>query len=170
MWLEGVRSFPVRALALACAALACGCANYPSHIAPGMTRAEVVQRFGEPSVDTNTPSGELMIYATGPMGQFAYAARFGPSGQVDAVDQVLTPRHFARIRRDEWTKADILENFGPPAARRTIRDHETWDYRYKEDDVYNSLFTITFDEAGVVAKTENGPDLLGDGGRMGHRR
>jgi outer membrane protein assembly factor BamE (lipoprotein component of BamABCDE complex) len=142
-----------------------GCASYPSGIATGMTHAEVLKRFGTPAVERPTPDGDLMIYATAPMGQYAYAAVLDRSERVVEVAQILTPENFARIQKGQWDAEEVLQHFGPPAARHTIRGNQVWDYRYKEYNVYNSLFSITFDASGLVAKTENGPDWLFDGGR-----
>jgi outer membrane protein assembly factor BamE (lipoprotein component of BamABCDE complex) len=155
---------------IACIVCAMGCASYPSTIATGMSHAEVLERFGKPSIDRPTEDGELMIYSTAPMGQWAYAAVFDHSGSVVRVAQVLTPENFARIRKGAWDEEDVLAHFGPPAARRNIRGFEAWDYRYKEYGTYNSLFTITFDPNGVVEKAENGPDWMWDGGRGAHAK
>lgn len=152
------------------AAVLGGCANYPSHIEAGMTHSELLDRFGKPSVERPTASGELMIYSTAPMGQQAYAAVLDRADQVVEVDQVLTPENFAQIQKGAWDREEVLSHFGIPAQRRSIRGNEVWNYRYKEQNVYNSMFTITFDGAGLVAKTENGPDSLWDGGRDGHHK
>jgi hypothetical protein len=147
-----------------------GCANYPSNIAPGMTRAEVLDRFGKPAADSQSDSGEVLIYSTAPMGDRAFAAFLDASGTVTGTEQVLTLARFGRIVPGVWTKDSVLDNFGIAAAHRTIRGHLVWDYRYRELDVYHSLFTITFDEHGVVLKTENGPDPMFDGGRDNGRK
>ena len=141
-----------------------GCASYPSHIAVGMARQDVITRFGPPSVKFGDAHGETLIYSTAPMGQFAYAAQLDPAGRVTHVEQVLTLQKFAEIRVNAWDQKDVLDHFGVAAQQRNIRGHRVWDYRYKESGVYNSLFTITFNDAGVVMKAENGPDPMFDGG------
>ena len=141
-----------------------GCASYPSHIATGMTRQDVITRFGAPAVEFNDDGGATLIYSTAPMGQLAYAAHIDPSGRVVHVEQVLTLQNFANIRVNAWNQKDILDHFGPAAQQRNIRGHRVWDYRYKEQGVYNSLFTVTFNDTGVVIKAENGPDPMFDGG------
>ncbi len=146
------------------------CANYPSSIAPGMSYAEVLAHYGRPSIERPTPDGKLLIYATGPMGQYAYGAVIDSSDHVTEVAQVLSPENFARIRKGEWDEEEVLQNFGPPAARRSIRGNVVWDYRYKEYDTYNSLFSITFNQEGLVEKSENGPDWMWDGGRNGRAK
>jgi len=130
-----------------------------------MQREAVLSQFGQPSVDVRAPDHEVFIYSTAPYGDLAYAAILNTDGQVDRVVQVLTLENFGRIVPHVWTRQTILDNYGVPADQRTIRDHESWDYRYRENDVYHSLFTVTFAEDGTVLKTENGPDPMYDGGR-----
>jgi outer membrane protein assembly factor BamE (lipoprotein component of BamABCDE complex) len=144
-----------------------GCASFPSHIEPGMSREQVLARFGTPSVDVTAPDHEVLIYSTAPFGELAYAAVLDENKTVTRLVQVLSLENFARIEPHVWTKQIILNNFGIPAQKRNIRGNETWDYRYRENDVYYSLYTVTFDDSGVVIKTENGPDPMHDGGRDG---
>jgi hypothetical protein len=147
-----------------------GCASYPSNIAPGMTKGEVIGRFGKPAADSSSDSGEVLVYSTAPMGDRAFAAFLDASGTVTAVQQVLTLARFGKIESGVWTETSVLDNFGIPADRRNIRGNLVWDYRYRELDVYHSLFTITFDDQGVVLKTENGPDPMFDGGHDSGRK
>jgi len=148
----------------------CGCASYPSRIEAGMSRDEVLKRFGAPAVMRPGPDGERWVYPTGPFGQYAFGVNLDATGRVESVHQVLTIESFAAIQVGQWTEQDVLWHFGPPADRRLLRDLRTWDYRYREGDVYNSLFTIAFDTSGVVARAENGPDWMFDGGGRGHGR
>jgi hypothetical protein len=129
-----------------------------------MTRSEVVARFGAPSAESMSGATDVMIYSTAPMGDRAFAAFLDASGTVTGVEQVLTLARFGKIVPGVWNEESVLDNFGLPADRRHIRDNLVWDYRYRELDVYHSLFTITFDESGLVLKTENGPDPRYDGG------
>ena len=151
--------------ALGLAAILSGCANYPSHIEPGMQRPEVLARFGEPSVDVKASDHEVLIYSTAPFGDLAFAAVLDPNGQVERLVQVLTIENFARLEPHVWTKQTVLNNYGLPADQINIRGNEAWDYRYRENGVFHSIFTITFDANGVVLKGENGPDPLYDGGK-----
>ncbi len=136
-----------------------------------MTRDQVIAQFGAPSVDAKQPGGgEALIYSTAPMGELAYAASLDASGHVTQVFQVLTLENFARIVPHVWTEETVRDNFGIAANKREIRGNLVWDYRYKEQDVYYSLFSVTFAADGTVLKTENGPDPMFDGGRDGGGR
>ena len=124
-----------------------------------MSRQQVVDRFGTPTVVHPQGQGEVLIYSTGPMGQRAYAAGLDAQGRVVRVDQILTLDNFSNIRVGEWTEKDVLNAFGRPADSAKTRGYPTvWDYRYKESEVWNSIMSVMFDADGVVQKYENGPD------------
>ena len=145
------------------------CASDPHQIAVGMSREEVLSRFGTPALDEPDRGGERLVFATAPMGQFAFGVDLAGDGTVERVEQVLTLEGFGQIQVGSWSEQDILWHFGPPAIRHTLNDHLVWDYRYRESGVYNSLFSVTFDHEGLVAATQNGPDWSFDnGGNNGH--
>jgi len=167
-------------LALACAAA--GCAT-PLAIQPGTPQAEVQARFGTPkavySLDEGSP-GTRYEYDTGRWGQHTYMVDFGPDGRAEAVHQVLTDQHFATIKDGVDTTATIRREFGNPVhvVRYGLAGLTSWEYAYKQDQVWNSLLSIEFDDAGIVRKTVNGPDPAfeyqgddagGRGGRGGRR-
>ncbi len=145
------------------------CVSFPQHVPPGMTRAEVISRYGKPAVMSATADGERWIYPTGPTGQLAYGVEFDRAGLVVGSEQVLTSRKLAEIVNGEWTKEDVLNHFGPPTMKGPFHGHEIWDYRYREDEVFNSMYRITFDDQDKVMKVENGPDPAYDmgGGAVG---
>lgn len=160
-----------RIVILACVVFFAGCANWPGSIRPGTSRAEVLERFGPPPVDRpvnvsetqpGTVAGErVMIYPTGPMGQYTFALRLGADGRVTAVEQILSLQNFARAKRGEWRREDLMNNFGPPSEVRQLRrDLIWWSYRYLEGGVWNSLFTFILDGSGVVRDSINGPDPM----------
>jgi len=137
------------------------CATHPSGMRVGMSRDEVISRFGSPHVERRAADGELFIYSTAPMGQAAYAARVGPDQRVTAVEQVLTLQNFAAIKPNEWDSEQVLVHFGPPAEiQRWAPDKIWWSYRYKESGVWDSLMNIRFDAQGIVRETINTPDPL----------
>lgn len=143
------------------AALA-GCAYSPARVQVGEDAAAVRQRVGAPAEMVATPEGERWVYPTGPLGQFTYAVDIGSNGRVAAVRQLLTDEHFNTIRRGEWDKKRVHENFGPPAEQSVIarRNREVWSYRYKQDGVWNSLMHVYFGPRGTVEDYHPGPDPL----------
>lgn len=130
---------------------------------------EAVQaKFGAPTAVYPAPSGQILEYATGPMGQFTWMARMGPDGRLASFDQVLSAEGFGRIKIDSATKDDVLRTIGRPAERSylSLPDLEVWSYRYKESGVWNSMMHVHFNRAGVVKMMQNGPDPMYEGKRM----
>lgn len=148
----------ILALALALSACAPLVRRTP---AVGTPLAEVTAKLGQPNAVYPAPDGgQVLEYRGQPMGQFQYMARIGPDGRLLSYDQVLTSENFARVKVDQWTKADILRNFGQPAETSAVAFHnyEVWSYRYKESGVWNSMMHVHFDQQGVVRQMLNGPD------------
>ncbi|MGX4642279.1 hypothetical protein [Massilia sp. SYSU DXS3249] len=148
-----------------CAALMlAGCAGPLFREAPkvGEPLASVTAKLGQPTGVYPAPDGQVLEYATGPMGQFTWMARMGPDGRLVSYEQVLAGEKFATIKIDQATKEDVLRTIGRPAERSRVamRDYEVWSYRYKEAGVWNSLMHVHFDQNGVVRQMLNGPDPL----------
>ena len=138
-----------------------GCASHPSNMRAGMSRDQIISRFGAPDIERSAPDGGVLIYATEPFGQTAYAARIGSDQRVVQVEQILTLEKFAAIRIDEWDRERLLVNFGPPAEVRVFdRNTVWWHYRYKESGVWDSMMFIRLDGQGTVRQMINGPDPL----------
>ena len=131
----------------------------------GAPLAEVTAALGQPAASYAEPDGgRVLEYRGQPMGQFQYMARIGPDGRLVSYDQVLTSENFAKVKIGQWTKDDILRNFGQPAETSAVafHDYEVWSYRYKEKGVWDSLMNITFTKLGVVRRMENSPDPVLD--------
>jgi hypothetical protein len=106
----------------------------------------------------------VLEYRGQPMGQFQHMARIGPDGRLLSYEQVLTSENFARIEVNQWSKDDVLRNFGRPAevSRDRVNDDEVWSYRYKEQGVWNSMMNVYFNRRGIVRRTGNSADPLLD--------
>jgi hypothetical protein len=165
---------PIRTITLA-AALAfslSACAPLFRQPPPaGAPLAEVTAALGQPAASYPEPDGgQVLEYRGQPMGQFQHMAHIGPDGHLLSYEQVLTSENFARVKVDQWTKDDILRNFGRPAeiSRVAFHNYEVWSYRYKEAGVWNSMMNVHFDQQGVVRQMLNGPDPMYDD-RFRHR-
>ncbi|MGO4476697.1 hypothetical protein AB4Z32_10625 [Massilia sp. 2TAF26] len=137
----------------------------------GAPLAEVTAALGQPAASYPEPDGgQVLEYRGQPMGQFQHMARIGPDGHLLSYEQVLTSENFAKVKVDQWTKDDILRNFGRPAeiSRVAFHNYEVWSYRYKEAGVWNSMMNVHFDQQGVVRQMLNGPDPMYDD-RFRHR-
>jgi hypothetical protein len=124
----------------------------------------VIAKFGQPTAVYPDASGQLLEYATGPMGQTTWMAGIGPDGRLVSFEQVLTGEKFATLKIGRATKDEVLRTIGRPAehSRVALQDYEVWSYRYKENGVWNSMMHVHFDQAGIVRLMQNGPDPMYD--------
>lgn len=144
---------------LAAATLLTACGTVES-LQPGMTRDEVLARWGQPTRVVPLPSGQRLQYAYQPFGQQAVMVDLDANGRVVQARQVLNERDFARIStQGDWTGADIEREFGPPASVDTVA---SWDgpimtYRWRGGMV-DQMFYVYLDRAGIVRRAHAGMD------------
>ncbi len=138
--------------------LLAACAGPPP--APGTPVAEVRQRLGRPTGSYPNGADTMLEYAYGPWGQYTWMARIGPDGRLISYEQVLTSEKFATVKAGKDDKDSILRTFGRPAqvTHYASVDGDVWLYRYKEQDVWNSMMSVEFNRSGVVQAMVNGPD------------
>lgn len=166
---------PWRMLLPALAALALSaCAGiYAPPLPAGTPEAEVVARLGAPTHVYAATRGRprALEYMTGPFGQVTFMARIGADGRLLSYDQVLSSQSFATIRVGVDTKDDVLHVLGAPSETTylSLVRQEVWSYPYKENPVADSMMHVHFDDAGIVRRMLNGPDLRRDPdrGRIG---
>ena len=142
-----------------CLIAVAGCAH-PDLLRTGMTRDQLDARFGRPAAVRHDPDGDVRIYSSAPLGQRASAVHLDANGVVFRVEPVLNTEHFATIVVGRWTEEQILTHFGRPAERTRIPGYAVWSFRYRESEQYDSMFHVMFDQAGIVRRTENGPDPM----------
>ena len=129
-------------------------------IQPGMTRADVAARWGQPSRVVPLPTGQRLQYSYQPWGQQAVMVDLDAGGHVTQVRQVLDEAEFARIStKGDWTRDDVEREFGPPAS---IGRVASWDgpiltYRWRGGMV-DQLYWVYLDRAGVVRRAHPGMD------------
>lgn len=137
------------------------CANWLTPpVQPGQSEADVIAALGKPTHVYQHGGARVLEYMHGPMGQTTDMARFGPDGKLIAYEQALTTQNFKAIKVGEDRKDDVLRRVGAPSEIRTFsRNHlEAWFYPYKEDNAWDSMMAVYFDDTGVVRKLDNGPD------------
>lgn len=143
-------------VAVGLAALLAGCAS----VAPGMTRAEVIAAWGQPTRSVAVPGGERLQYSQQPAGQQVVMVDLDASGRVVQSRQVMTANDFARIATDgSWTRADVEREFGPTLDNERVA---SWDgpiltYRWRGGMV-DQLYFVYLDPAGVVRRAHAGMD------------
>ncbi len=85
----------LRVLALASAMAVSACAF--NSVQPGMTRADVLARMGQPSRELVLGNGSRLQYSRQPAGQQVYNVDLDAQGAVLSVRQMLVEPEFARI-------------------------------------------------------------------------
>lgn len=143
------------------AAAVAGCASFlAAPVQPGQSEADVIAALGRPTNLYRHDGGHTLEYMRGPMGQTTHMARFGPDGRLATYEQVLTVEKFGSLKVGEADEAQVLRTVGAPSETRRFSrvGLNGWSYPYKEDEVWDSMMTLFFDDAGVLRRMENGPD------------
>lgn len=152
--------------AFACATLLlAGCVQPWQRFQPGEDQSALVARLGPPREVYDLPDGgKRLMWPTQPFGEVTTAADIDPSGKVRNVRQVLQASEFYKAQIGQWTKHDVLINFGRPVetAYFPLMKREVWTYRYLEDNVWYLLYSFYFDDQGVLRQMQKTPDPLHD--------
>ncbi|WP_019140055.1 outer membrane protein assembly factor BamE domain-containing protein [Noviherbaspirillum massiliense] len=153
-------AFQLLSASLLAACLASCASLLAPPVQPGEAESEVIARLGKPTHTYKDGQERLLEYMQGPFGQMTYMARIGADGRLKSYEQVLTSQRFASIKPGEVRKEDVLKTVGAPSLIQhfSATGLEAWSYPYKEDNAWDSMMTVYFDQAGVVRKLENGPD------------
>jgi hypothetical protein len=89
--------------------------------------------------------------------------QFDAAGRVRSVEDVLTDRGFARILAGKTTVEEVRRLFGPPfRVTRFERKRETaWDYRFRDTWTYPAIFSVIFNDSGIVTMTMQQREFYG---------
>jgi hypothetical protein len=152
-----MRLFEQALLSLTLIALLAGCTSYSGRgLKPGIaTETEVRSEMGAPAATWKTPVGYVWSYPRGPLGVETFLVRFDESGKLVLIEQVLDDAHFDRIKAG-MTQDDVLHLIGPTVQIKVTysRTNDTsWDYRYRDTWRQSALFSVIFDQAGLVKGT-----------------
>ncbi len=128
----------------------------------GAPLAAVQAHLGQPTGVYPDGPGQVLEYATGPMGQQTWMAHIDADGKLTAIEQALDGPVFARLKVGTAGKDDVLRTIGRPAERSflALPQLEVWSYRYKESGVWNSMMHLHFDKSGVLRMMQSGPDPM----------
>ena len=144
----------VAALCLS-AALLGGCA-----VDPGMTREQVVGKLGRPTAELERNGIHRLQYSQQPAGQSVVMVDLDATGRVASSREVMNLAEFSKIDvSGKTTREDIRWAFGPPARVDAVMSWQgdIWAYRWR--DTQDMWFWVYFDRAGVVRRTQQGPEL-----------
>lgn len=155
-------SRPLRALAAAAgmALLLAGCA-FPGRLAPGESRAQVLERLGAPAARYPlSGGGERLEYPVGGLQQQTWMVDLDADGRVLRVRQVRTLENFFALRVGLDREDTVRREFGAPweIQHYPLSGLTAWLYPYIEAGVWNSMIAVHFDQRGVVHSVQNGPD------------
>lgn len=148
------------------AALLGACALDPvRRLAPGASAQEVRVVMGEPWLQTAEADGSLRwTYPTGPMGRQTYLAEFGADGRLREIGNTLSEKGFGRVQFGKTTTGQVRQLYGPPyRITRFERLRQTaWDYRFTDAWHEPAIFSVLFDDQGVVVSSLQQPEFHGN--------
>ncbi len=142
-------------------ALACGACAYDA-VQPGMSRADVITRMGQPGRIVPLASGTRLQYSGQSAGPYAYMVDLDAADRVVQMRQVLTPSEFSRIVVNQWTRDDVERAFGQPASIDHVANWPTDIMTYRWFDGQRMFFWVYLDRNNVVRRTEQGVEYLRD--------
>jgi len=138
-------------ITLICAVLIAGCASYGGRgLQPGVSsRDDVIALMGQPAMRfAEVDGGELLAYPRGPAGYHTYMLRIDSGGMLVSRENVLEPKHFARLRPG-MTQEEVMRVIGPPWPSWTVyfaaRDELVWEWRWCDDFAEPARFYVLFD-------------------------
>lgn len=142
------------ALVALLALLVASCAAYDGHtLKPGVsTEAQLRGLMGEPAAEFPAPDGtRVLAFPRGPLGTQTYLASVGSNGVLIGVRPVLNDDTFYQVQAG-MTRDDILRLIGPPGETMAFSRlrQVAWDYRYVDTWGYQAIFSVSFDERGIV--------------------
>lgn len=136
-----------------------GCAAYDGRgLEPGTSRLADVQRvMGEPAMRwRDADGGETLVYPRGPAGYHTFMIRVDRNGVLASRENVLEPRHFARIR-EGMSEDDVLRTLGPPYPGWTQfyagTNQLVWEWRWCDDWGEPARFNVFFDGSSKRVRT-----------------
>ena len=143
-----------RPLTFLLAALLAACASYEGRgLQPGVsTEADVRSSMGAPSMEfAGNDGSRRLAYSRGNNFAPTYMADVGPDGRLKGISSVLNDDVFRQVNAG-MTRDEVLRMIGPPGDIMEFpRTKQVgWDYRFMDLWGLPSIFSVTFDDKGVV--------------------
>lgn len=132
-----------------------GC-DRTGELRPGIsTTAEVVEKMGKPTMEWQEGGNKVWEYPFTPEGVHNYMLTIGPDGILKAMEQVLTPENFARVRPG-MTRQEIRRLLGKPASTQLLelKQEEVWEWKEQSPFPATDMrLNVYFDMTGHVTRT-----------------
>ena len=139
-----------------------GCALDPTRLPLGSTRAETLQKLGQPTATYPMPAGgERLQYSRAPSGFAVNNVDLDAGGRVVSIRQELEDGMFdSTIKPGVWRVDDVLRSYGRPFEISQVRpfDGDVWAWRYKSQNNPRLLY-IYIGLDGVVDHYHTADDL-----------
>ena len=131
-----------------------GCASIDGlGLKPGIaTETDVRHLMGDPSLEWSEATGEkVLAYPRGPIGLQTFMVRLDKNDRLIVIDQVLNDKHFNKIQAG-FNETQVTRLIGRPYRIIPFKRKQeiAWDYRYQDDWGYSSVFSVIFNETGIV--------------------
>ena len=145
-------------ISVALLTLAAGCAV--QSVQPGVSRDEVVSRYGTPSRVVALAAGTRLQYSGQPAGQSAVMVDLDAAGRVTSVREVLNPAGFAAVVVGKSTREDTERALGRPASVDRVGSWsgDILTYRWREQD-RDMLYWVYLDASQVVQRTAQAAEI-----------
>ena len=142
-----------------------GCASYDGRgLKVGISHVDELQSsMGQAAIRWPTPDGgEQLAFPRGPAGFHTFMAHTDKNGILQSLENVLQPKHFARLRAG-MSQDEVLRVIGPPFHPWTVyfeaRDELVWEWRYCDDYAEPARFDALFDKtSGKLRTTMSRPE------------
>lgn len=133
---------------------AAGCASYDGYsLKPGVSsEADLRGVMGRPAMEYQEGDGSRrLMYPRGPLGTQTFAAEVGSDGILRAIRPLLKEETFYGIQPG-MTRDEILRLIGPAGETMAfpLSRQVAWDYRFVDVWGYLAVFSVMFDEKGIV--------------------
>lgn len=167
-----------RMISICLALLFGGCSTYLGYeLKLGEADLEdVIQTLGKPAMRwQNADGSEQLAFPRGPMGLNTYMVSIGTDGKLRQIENVLTEKHYARIKPG-MNKEEVLRILGPSYPAWTVyferRDELVWEWRYCDTWNATARFNVLFDNSkgtvrSTLSLTESQRGLCGRDGHCG---
>lgn len=131
-----------------------------SAVQPGMSRQEVLSRYGKPSRLVQLPAGTRLQYSLQPAGRSALMVDLDVTGKVVAVRQMMTITELSKIEPLKWARDDVEREFGAPASVDRVASWPGDIMTYRWLDITQGMyFWVYLDAGNVVQRTGQGMEI-----------